>query len=122
MNTDTNENGNGLPAERAALAEASGKAFALQYQTVAHERDELVAELAKVKTDLKLAMVANEAMSSQINEMQSRMETMTAVRDEAVGYRGRYEALFVSIEAQLRAFQIPAAPLIRDIPNDTELG
>jgi septal ring factor EnvC (AmiA/AmiB activator) len=121
-NTDTNGNGNGLPPERAALAEASGKAFALQYQTVAHERDDLAAQLAKVKTDLALAMVANEAMKSEITRMESRMNDLTAVRDEAVAYRAHYEAWFSQLDAQCRAFKPPAVPLIRDIQSDNDSG
>jgi chromosome segregation ATPase len=114
-----------LPANRAAMAEAQGKAFALEYQTVANQRDELQAELLRIKSDLQLAKVNNEFLSDEITMMRSRMADMTATRDEAVAYRAHYEAWFSQLDAQCRAFKPPAVPLvrIRNVgDNDTELG
>jgi hypothetical protein len=103
-----------LPASRQAAVEQG-----LQYfNETAAERDALRIEVARLNSDVATHKVAAEALSAQIADMESRVQTATMMRDQAVGERAVYEALFISVQAQLRAFKIPAAPLIK--VRDTE--
>lgn len=112
--SETNGNGNNeLPANRVALVEAG----LAQFQSVAAERDRLEKEVADLRSDLAAQKVVNEAMAEQINTMQSHVSSMMLIRDQAVADRAVYETLFISFQSQLRAFQIPAAPLVRETPN-----
>ena len=109
--SETNGNGNSeLPANRVALVEAG----LAQFQTVAAERDRLEREVADLRSDLAAQKVVNEAMSEQINTMRSHVSSMMLIRDQAVADRAVYETLFISFQSMLRAFQVPAAPLIKE--------
>ena len=84
----------------------------IQYHETAAERDELKAEVARLRTEISAYKVMIEGHTAQQNEMLSRVQTMVMVRDQAVADRAKYEALFVMLNAQMRAFAIPAAPLV----------
>ena len=99
-----------LPELRKRMVE-QGLTF---FQEVAQERDALQAEVARLRTDIASYKVMVEGHTAQMTEMQSRVATMTIVRDQAVADRAKYESLFVMLNAQMRAFAIPAAPLVTE--------
>jgi len=101
-------NGNGLPTDRQAAVEYG----LVQFQTMMAERDQMARDYAELRTKYAGLEVACEAQTAQITDMQSRVATASLVRDQAVADRAKYETLFISIQAQLRAFAIPAAPLV----------
>ena len=103
-------NGNGLPNDRQAAIEYG----LVQFQTIAAERDDLHKENIALKTEIAGLKVAFEAQQAQINDMDSKVSTMSLIRDQAVADRTVYEVLFVSLQAQMRAFAVPSAPLIKD--------
>src|SRR5215203_5222491 len=108
-----------LPQDR-EHAVASGIA---QYHQTAHERDQLQKEVAALKTDMAGYRVIIEAQTTQLNNMESKIETAQMMRDQAVADRAKYEALFITFMAQLRAFNVPAAPLVREArPADDGSG
>jgi len=99
-----------LSRERAAAV-----AYGLeQFQTMAHERDELREENTGLKDRVAALEIEAEGLRSHINDSQSQIRSAMLVRDQALADRIKYEALFVSVQAQLRAFAVPAEPLIRD--------
>lgn len=114
--TEQNEqpsNGNGLPPARKAIYAAGIE----QYQALAAERDDLARKVEQLHLDLAAQKVVNEAQTAQLNDMESRVATMTMVRDQAVADRAVYETLFITFQSMLRAFAIPAAPLVVEKPE-----
>jgi hypothetical protein len=99
-----------LPEDRKA-AFAQGMA---QYQTMAAERDAAIKKHTALYTENVGLKVAVEALEAHRTEMESRIQSMILERDQAVADRAVYEVLFVSLQAQMRAFAVPAAPLVRD--------
>jgi hypothetical protein len=109
--TEPTTNGNGnLPQDRQAAVEHG----LTQYHTMAAERDALAKENSELKTQIAGLKVAFEAQSAQLTTMESRIQSATVVRDQAVADRAVWEILFISIQAQLRAFVVPATPLVKD--------
>jgi septal ring factor EnvC (AmiA/AmiB activator) len=107
----TETNGNALLPQDRQAAVALGLT---QYQTVAAERDAAVKDVAALKTDLAGFKAMYEAQTAQLVALESRVESAMLTRDQAVAERAKYETLFIAVQAQLRAFAIPAAPLIKD--------
>jgi len=85
-----------------------------EFQHVAAERDDLARQVAAQKTEIAAHAVENEAMRSRLADMESRVASAMLVRDQAVAQRAVYETLFISFQAQMRAFAVPAEPLVRD--------
>lgn len=101
---------NNLPPAREAIIDQAHRL----HQEVAHERDvlrlrvaDLQTEIAGLEAQLKIAELA-------VSQCQNKAESALSVRDDAVAERAVYETLFISLQAQLRAFRIPAAPLIKE--------
>lgn len=122
MNEKRNGNGNGnkndLPDDRKAAVEAG----LAHYQLVAAERDALAKEIDKLLKDITSHKIMVEAQKSQMNDLESKIATANLLREEAVAQRAKYETLFMSIQAMLRTFNIPATPLIKEMNDeDTEL-
>jgi hypothetical protein len=92
--------------------EAYANTFVRQQMAVAAERDQLAADNAKLRADIVLYKVEIEARHSEITELRSKEQTAMLMRDKAIGERAKWEALFISIQAQMRAFEVPAAPLV----------
>lgn len=82
-------------------------------QDLVEGRDSAERENAALKTDIAAHLVELEALRSRLADMESRVATAVLVRDQAVADRAVYETLFISIAAQMRAFQIPVAPLVK---------
>ena len=116
-------NGNGLPSYEAAkaLAQAQGlpatreavveQGLRIQQETAA-ERDLLRREVEQLKSDIAGYRVAIEAQATQLAEADSRVATMTLVRDEAVTRRAEVETVLAAMLALGRAFSIKANPII----------
>jgi len=92
--------------------EAYATQYVRQQMAVAAERDQLAADNAKLRADIVLYKVEIEARHSELNELRSNEQTAMLMRDKAIGERAKWEALFISIQAQMRAFEVPAAPLV----------
>jgi hypothetical protein len=105
-----------LPADRQKAVEAG----LAHYQLVSAERDKLMGEVSRLQSENAALKVVAEAQKSQLIDADSRIARMQAVRDEAVSYRAAYETFFAIQMAQLRAFKIPAVPLIKEL-NDEEV-
>jgi len=99
-----------LPPERMKAIEYG----LAQFQVVGHERDQLRKEAAEQRDKNSSLQITNDGLHSQLSEMQSHLRSAIMIRDQAVADRVKYEALFVSILAQMRAFAVPAEPYIKD--------
>jgi chromosome segregation ATPase len=110
----TNENGprpaqeTELPGPREAIVE---QGLRIQQETAA-ERDHLRREVSGLKSDIAGYKVAIEALQTQLADADSRVQTMTLVRDEAVARRAEVETVLASMLALGRAFSIKSEPLI----------
>ena len=100
---------NDLSAPRQAAVE---QGLAMFHQT-AEERDELQKVVAGLRADIAGYKVALDAKDAQIADMESRCQTMQMVRDSAVADRAKWETFFAGLSAQMRAFQVPAVPLVK---------
>ena len=90
-----------LPPPREAIVE---QGLRIQQETAA-ERDLLRREVSGLKSDMAGFKVAIEALQAQLADADSRVQSMTMVRDEAV---------LGSMLAIGRAFEIQSQPLIRE--------
>jgi hypothetical protein len=99
-----------LPADRQKAVEYG----IAQFQQVSHRADELRKEVAALRERVAALEIENEGLRAQINDAQSQVASAHLKRDQALADRIKYEGLFVSIQAQMRAFAVPATPLISD--------
>ena len=106
-----------LPPTREAVVEQGNRI----HQEVCHERDELRRRLDQAMADIAGYKVALEAQTMQLNSADSRLETLTLQRDQAVADRAIWETLWISIQAQLRAFKVPQAPLVTGGEHDQDV-
>jgi len=103
-----------LPPVREALVAQAERV----HQEILHERDLLRRSLSDAETaiaGLKAQLQIAELTASQL---QNRMDSTMAVRDEAVARRAAVEAILASMMAIGRAFQIENTPLVREIAED----
>jgi hypothetical protein len=103
-----------LPDSRLAAIEQG----LVQFHEVAAERDALRDELATLKLTLAQDQVEIAAMRSLINTLESRAASHQSERDLAIAQRAVYEALFVGVQAQFRAFELPTAPLVKQLTDE----
>ena len=104
----TNGGDTALPASRQAAIEQGLHMF----QEVAADRDRLANEVTRLRGDISAYKVMVEALETQLADAQSRIQSATIMRDQAAADRCKWESLFIGIQAQLRAFEVPAAPLV----------
>jgi hypothetical protein len=83
-----------------------------EHYAIAAERDMLRHEVSDLKTKLSATEAAMTMLEANINAAESRVISYQAERDQAVADRVKWEALFASIYAQLRAFKPPERPLV----------
>ncbi len=102
-----------LPVPREAIVE---QGLRIQQETAA-ERDALRREVSGLRSDIAGYKVMVEALQSQVSDADSRVQTMTLVRDEAVARRASVEAVLRSMLAIGRAFTIENEPMIRELGN-----
>ena len=88
-----------------------------QYNRMKHELEDATRERDSLRLQLRSAEEGIDSMRSTLNDLESRNRSLQIARDEAVSHRIKWEALFTSINAQLRAFEVPAEPLIREKPK-----
>jgi hypothetical protein len=100
-----------LPDELLAAADQN------VFHQIAAERDRLRKKLAALKQIHAQAQVQIASMQSLINRLESQAVSHQCERDLAISQRSAYEALFVGIQAQLRAFETPAAPLVEQLSH-----
>jgi hypothetical protein len=93
----------------------------IHFHEVAADRDALRTELAALKQTHVEDQVQISAMTSLINTLESRAASYQSERDLAVAQRSVYEALFVGIQAQLRAFEPPTAPLAKQLTAEQKM-
>jgi len=105
-----------LPPDRKAAVEAG----LAHYQLISAERDSLQRQLNDMRSEMAALKVVAEAQKSQMLELESRNTTMQLIRDQAVAERAKYETLFMSFQAMLRTFNIPAAPLVKEMNTDED--
>jgi len=117
--TDTAQvNGSELPASRQAAVEQGLATF----HEIAAERDALRDEVRQLKSNEAGYKVALEAKDAQMADMESRVNTMTIVRDQAVARYVEVQTVLEAIMALGRAFQIQNAPLVRQRNDDDEVA
>ena len=97
-----------MPAGRLAIVEQANRIA----QETAAERDELREEVERLKYMLTDAHVREKALQSLISDMESRVNSMMAVRDEAVAKAEQRLAALMAINGLMRTFEIPHAPVI----------
>lgn len=104
----TMDHDDGLPSDRKAAI-----AYGLeQFQRMQHEREDAVRERNELRLQLSSAESTIEGLRGRVNEIESYNQSLRIERDAAVGHRLKWEALFVTIQAQLRAFEVPHEPLV----------
>lgn len=89
-----------------------------QYQRMSQEREEAIRVRDELQVTVRGYKVAMEAQDARILDLESRNNSLTIERDAAVAHRTKWEVLFASMLAQLRAFEVPNEPLIRDKTHD----
>jgi len=108
---------NGLPPVREDIITQAHRL----HQEVAHERDMLRLRVSDLLTEISGLKAQLEIAELEASQLRSKAESALSVRDEAVAERAVYETLFISVQAQLRAFRIPAAPLIKELGGEETL-
>ena len=114
--TETKVNGSDLPASRQAAVE---QGLALYHETAA-DRDALREQVRQMQSQIAAYKVALEAQSTQVADMESRVNTMMAVRDEAVARCVEVQTVLEAIMGLGRTFQIKNAPVIKLHGNDED--
>ena len=110
---------NGLP--RSEKVQAAVEAGLAEIAAVREERDALKAEYDRTMALVTQAKEHITKMQAELNEVKARCMAYQIERDEAVVKHGKLQGLFVSMLAQMRAFEIPIAPVIRErIATDAE--
>ncbi|WP_442784137.1 hypothetical protein [Collimonas fungivorans] len=89
------------------------------YQRVVAERDELQRQLDRMEQSMTVSKIEIEALRAERGAAVSRMESYQRERDDAVANLTVYQTMYISMMAQLRAFGIEHAPLIKEQPDPT---
>ena len=71
-------------------------------------------KIAELTTEIAAFKAANMMMESNVTASESRVICYQIERDRAVAERAKWEALFVSIQAQLEAFIPPTLPIVKE--------
>jgi chromosome segregation ATPase len=91
-----------------------------RYDAVQKERDQLKADLDKAVSMITQATVEISVLKDEIKGLRDERSLYRIERDQAVAQRAVYETLFVSIQAQMRTFAVPAAPLVKDMAEEPQ--
>jgi chromosome segregation ATPase len=118
--TDTSENGNGkamaLPESRKAAVTQAAE----YYQELHQQKDELEAEVARLKVELAGYKVTVEVLQAQVNDAESKLASAIATVDQHKAARLEFESLFVSCQALFRAFKVPNLPTVRELQDQID--
>ena len=104
-----------LPESRVKTVEAGLALF----QQVQAERDDLRNQLREAHETITRQRVEVESLQQLYNMLESHINGYMMQRDEAVAQRSAYETLFATIQAQLRVFNLPSVPLVKEIADAT---
>lgn len=102
-----------LPEDRMKTVEAGLTMF----QQVSAERDRLREELREAHEAITRARVEIDSLHQLHNMLESHIQSYMLQRDEAVAQRAAYETLFATIQAQLRIFNLPNVPLVKEVAD-----
>jgi hypothetical protein len=86
-----------------------------RYDEVVKERDNLAAALNKAINGLKAATETETLLRDEITSLRRQLEEGHLRFVQALAERAAYETLFSGFMAQMREFNIPAVPLVRDL-------
>jgi hypothetical protein len=118
MNTTaTPTNGKKPPAVQQTPEELAVAHGIANYQRAVTERDELQKLVDRQEQMLTVARIEIEGLRAELAAAVSRMQSHQLDRDDAVANAAAWQSLFISISAQLRAFEVPAGPHIRQIQD-----
>jgi predicted metal-binding membrane protein len=84
------------------------------------ERDSYAAEVAQLKSEATGMHFKIEVLQEQLAGAESKIAAALALRDQAIAERAAYETMFIGMYASMRAFKVPAAPLIKENPPSDE--
>ena len=84
------------------------------YQRLVAERDALQSAVDRQEQMLTVARIEIEGLRAELAAAQSRIASYQHDRDDAVANLGVYQTLFISFLAQMRAFGIEHAPLVKE--------
>ena len=113
MTSETITNGD-LPAVREAIVE---QGLRISQETAA-ERDALRLRVADLMTEIAGLKAQLEIAELTASQLQSKMDSTMAIRDEAVVRRAEVETVLSAMMALGRAFQIVNEPLIKEVEDD----
>lgn len=86
-----------------------------RYDAVLKDRDNLAEQLAKAINAIKAATDAETLLRDEIASLRRQLEESHLRCIQAMAERAAYETLFCGFLAQMREFNIPAVPLIKDL-------
>ena len=112
MTTEVSKQPNGKAQLPESQEIAIRQGLTAHHELVA-ERNALAREVFQLKSDVAAHKIAGEAQQSLNAELESRMATARAERDQAIADMATFRAILISIQAQLRAFSIEHEPMVR---------
>jgi hypothetical protein len=89
----------------------------VEVAALTEERDRAKADYDKAMELCTKAKHTIQGLQDELADIKGRMTAYQLERDEAVAKYAKLEGLFVSIQAQLRAFEIPKAPAVLVAPD-----
>jgi len=114
MSSETAITNGDLPAVREAIVE---QGLRISQETAA-ERDALRLRVADLMTEIAGLKAQLEIAELTASQLQSKMDSTMAIRDEAVVRRAEVETVLSAMMALGRAFQIQNEPLIKEVEDD----
>jgi hypothetical protein len=106
---------------RSSQAQAAIEAGIAEFAAVKEDRDNVRADYDRAMELCTQAKHTIIGLQNEIGDLKSRCTGYQLERDEAVVRHGKLQGLFASVLAQLRAFEIPSVPVIRQtVAEDAE--
>jgi hypothetical protein len=102
-----------LARPRSSQAQAAIEAGIAEFAAVKEDRDNIRADYDRAMELCTQAKHTIIGLQNEIGDLKSRCTGYQLERDEAVVRHGKLQGLFASVLAQLRAFEIPSVPVIR---------
>jgi len=88
-----------------------------RYDEVRKDRDALREQLDKAVNAIKAATDTETLLRDEIASLRRQLEENNLRLLQAMAERAAYETLFSGFMAQMREFNIPAVPLVRDLSH-----
>lgn len=85
-----------------------------RFEAMRAERDRIKSEFDRALTIVTEAKNTITGLHKDIAELRERCANYRAERDETVIAHGKLQGLFASVLAQMRAFEIPITPIVRE--------